>query len=252
MSAPAADNAEKTNQEINDEENQSQNSTLRRIQRFRDDIAEYQLLFAQNEITHEIGEDQQHRSYHQLARGFLQLLKPYLTDEEMAQSEYYWNQVELGSFTIDPPDVIRPPERAEVEFALRDGNRQALARADPRNTVESKRYDVVGLRDFAAAQPEWTVEWQVMYGPETSPADLRQEITSPRVHVSERTHRNEPITVIHTARIPRQIIDAAITAMENFVRALGMDIDFKDEEQQTKIDRELLEEVEEWRQQNIE
>lgn len=213
---------------VSDDDNQSQNATIRRIQSFRDDIAEYQLLFAQNELQNDISEAQQHRSYHQLARGFLQLLKPYLMDEEIPRSEYYWNEVELGEFTISPPEVIQQPSQGQMEAALKAGRRETLARADPRNSVESKHYSVVGLRDFAAADPEWEVEWQVMYGPDVRPSGIRSQIRDSSVRVHPRSHRNEPITVTKTVRVPRQIIDAAITELEQFVREVGMDIDLDD------------------------
>lgn len=215
--------------QVNDEDNKSQNATINRIQRYRDDLAEYQLLFAQNELSEEISERQQHRAYHQLAKGFLQLLKPYLTAEEIQQGEHYWNEVDLGSFMIEPPEAIQQPSKQEMESALKAGHKQTFARADPRNEVEAKRYRVIGLRDFAAAEPEWQVEWSVMYGPEVSPADLRSEIRDSRVRVQPRSHRNEPITVIRSGRVPRQIIDNVVTELENFVRAVGMDVDIEAE-----------------------
>jgi hypothetical protein len=215
--------------QVNDEENKSQNATIERIQSFRDDLAEYRLLFAQNELTEEIGEAQQHRAYHQLAKGFLGLLKPYLTaDDEVAESEAYWEEVGLGAFTVDPPAAITQPSRGEVDTALRRGDSRTLARAEPRNNVEAKRYAVKGLRDFDAAPAEWEVSWSVMFGPEVSPATLRGEIADPAVQVHPRSSRTEPITVTRTVRLPRRIIDEAVTQLEHFVRNLGMDVDLDD------------------------
>jgi hypothetical protein len=216
---------------VNDEENKSQNATIERIQSFRDDLAEYRLLFAQNELTEEISEAQQHRAYHQLAKGFLGLLKPYLTaEDEVAESKEYWNEVELGAFTINPPAAITQPSRGEIDTALRQGDSRTLARAEPRNTVEPKAYTVIGLRDFDAVPAEWEVSWSVMFGPEVSPASLRQEITDPAVRVHPRGSRTEPITVTRTVRLPRRIIDEAVTQMEHFVRDLGMDLEIAGED----------------------
>jgi hypothetical protein len=216
---------------VNDEENKSQNATIERIQSFRDDLAEYRLLFAQNELTEEISEAQQHRAYHQLAKGFLGLLKPYLTaEDEVAESRKYWNKEPLGAFTIDPPAAIQQPSRGEVDAALQSGDSRTLARAQPRNNVEAESYRVVGLRDFDAVPPEWEVSWSVMVGPEVSPQTLRSEITDPGVQVHPRSSRTEPITISRTVRLPRRIIDEAVTQMEHFIRDLGMDLDIAGED----------------------
>lgn len=220
--------------QVNDDENKSQTATIQRIQKYRDNLADYQMLFAQNELTGDVSEAQQHRSYHQLTKGFLRLLKPYLTDyrhedPEIIIGQRYWEEVELGSFTIDPPAVISRPSRQEMDHALRTGHQQTIQRADPRNSVEPKEYSVRGLRDFDAAEPEWSVEWQVMYGPEVTPAELRSQISDPNVHVQPRATRTEPITIVKTARVPRRIIDETVTQLENFVRDLGMDVDIKAE-----------------------
>lgn len=217
-----------SSKEVNDEEKQSQNATIRRIQKYRDDIAEYQLLFAQNEMSMEVNEAQQHRAYHQLAKGFCQLLKPYLTDDGISQSSHYWEDVNLGNFDVSPPDVICPPSREEMGAAVRHGEKTALARGSPRNHVEGKSYSVIGLRDFSTAPAEWQVEWTVMFGPEVSPLDIQQQTRDENVRVSERSHRNQPITVVRTARVPRVIINNAVTAMDNFVRELGLDLDFSE------------------------
>lgn len=242
MSSPMENGARPDSQpdkHVADEENKSQNATIHRIQQYRDRVAEYQLLFAQNELSREITEAQQHRSYHQLVKGFLQLLKPYLMDESIPGSQFYWQGysgnspdpddgiLHLGEIVVEPPDAIRQPSKEEMAGALQAGDQQTIQRADPRNAVEEQKYDIVGLRDFASAEVEWIEEWEVMFGPEVTPYDLRQQIHDPMVDVRDRRHRNEPITVVRTVRVPRSIIDNAVTALENFVRDMGMDIDFE-------------------------
>lgn len=230
-------------QRVDDDDNTSQTATIQRIHDYRDTIADYQLAFAQNELSGDVDAGQQHRAYHQLAKGFLQLLKPYLTDQDVPGTQYYWEGytadsledassdgiLRLGTVTADPPDAIRTPSRDEVADALREGDQQTIQRADPRNAVDGRSYDIVGLLDFASAPAEWTEEWRVMFGPEVTPHDLRQQIRDPDVRVRDRRHRNEPITVVKTMRVPRSVIDNAVTALENFVRDLGMDVDLQPE-----------------------
>lgn len=60
------------------------------------------------------------------------------------------------------------------------------------------------------------------------------------------THRRE------TRQIPRRILMNAFRRVNAFLYELGVDLNVEEAEQQTKISRELLEEVDEWRKQNIE
>lgn len=215
--------------QVNDDENQSQSATINRIQRYRDDLAEFQKVFAEGELSDEIDERKQHRAYHHLVSGFLQLLKPYLTDSEITESQYYWEDAQLGEFTVTPPEIIQRPTRDEMDRALQRGDKMTLARGMPREGVDPITYRVEGLKDFASAKTEWEVEWSVMFGPEVSAMDVRHEIHDESVRVKPRRRRNEPIMVVKTVRLPRPIIEAAVTALENFVRSLGMDIDLSPE-----------------------
>jgi hypothetical protein len=216
-------------QKVNDEENQSQSATINRIQAYRDELAEYQLLFARNELSNELSEGEIHRSYHQLVSGLAQLLMPYLRDDGIQSARHYWERVKLGEFDIDPPSAIHQPDQMDVAGALGGDGLGAVALADPRNSVEPKHYEVYGLQDFMGAEPEWTEEWSVMVGPEISPADLRQQITEDGVRVLDRRHRNEPIRVERIARVPMGIVTEAATQLEHFIRDLGLDVDLQDQ-----------------------
>lgn len=238
-------------QEVDDEENRSQNATIRRIQSFRDDIADYQLLFARNEVSKQLSEREALRSYHQLVKGFLQLLRPYLTDDSISEAQKYWTETTLGTITVDPPASIQRPSQARFKQALTNNDPKSLAISAPQNNPSKKMYRVKGLKDFAEWDAEWQVEWQVMFGPAVTPDDLRERIQDSSVSVLDASHRNEPIRVQKTAQLPRHIIDSAVLELENFVRGVGMDVDFDEEEQQTEIDRDLLEEVDQWRKQNL-
>jgi len=216
-------------QKVNDEENQSQNAAINRIQAYRDELAEYQLLFARNELSNELSEGEIHRSYHQLVSGLAQLLMPYLRDYDIGSAQHYWETVKLGEFEIEPPAAIQQTDRLSVAGALGGEGIGAVALADPRNSVEPKHYDVVGIQDFMAAEPEWTEEWSVMVGPEVSTADLRQQIAEDGVRVLDRRHRNEPIRVERVARVPMDIVTSAATQLEHFIRDIGLDVELKGE-----------------------
>ena len=53
-----------------------------------------------------------------------------------------------------------------------------------------------------------------------------------------------------TTSVPQRISDDAFRDLQDFIRQIGLGVQF-DEEQQTKIDDGLLEEVDEWRRQNV-
>jgi len=59
-------------------------------------------------------------------------------------------------------------------------------------------------------------------------------------------------TVTNEIAVPAETLDQALTKCIEFMDKMGVDADLTEEEQQTYIDRELLEEVEEWRQENVE
>lgn len=227
--------AESVKRQVEDEDKKSQKSSIERIQQFRDYLADYQVWFAQNEISREVSREEQLKSYHRMAQGLLRVLRPYLTDPSLtpntedANGNQYWNHVLLGEFTIDPPDVLQRPSQRATETAIRNHDHTTLMRADPQHNADPEHYRLVGLREFATFEPEWTVEWTMMYGPDVSLGSLRQQNTNDDVTIHDRQHRTDPVTIEKTARIPRFVVDNAVTCMENFIRDIGMDIEFKGE-----------------------
>lgn len=227
------------NKKVNDEEKRSQKANIQRIEDYRDRIAEYQLWFAQNELSGDVSQRDQQRSYHQLARGFLQLIRPQLTDPEIIQNidhpdpdthspEYdnpYWTRIPIGAWTIDPPDILQRPSQLETEHAVKNNIRSTLARADPRVTADPRTIEVIGLRQFAALEPERTIEWTAMFGPNITPSELREQTSDDQVTVHDRSHHSEPIKVTKQVLVPKFIIDNAIETTEHFIRQIGLGIE---------------------------
>lgn len=228
---------------VNDDEKQSQTSSIERIQQFRDYLADYQVWFAQNEVSKEVSREEQVKSYQRMAQGFLRVLRPYLTDPTLTPNDSvagqaengnsgneYWHRVNLGEFSIDPPEILQRPSQRTTERAIRSHDRTTVEMADPRHSADPKHYRVVGLQEFADIDAEWSVSWTMMFGPEIRVSDLRMKNDEARVTVRDRDHRNEPITVEKTVRLPKRIVDNAVTSMENFVRDIGMDVEFNGED----------------------
>lgn len=232
MSTPAEQDGRENrkvepDRKANDEDRISHKSAVKRIEQYYDELTEYQKAFAEAEIAGDVDESRHHRAYHEHAKGFCKLLRPYLTDNDLPKAEYYWKQAEIGVFQVDPPEVLQQPSKEEMAHALRGGNRKTIARADPRNNAEPRGYTIIGLRDFMSSPTQWEESWQVMFGPEVSATDIRSEITDPNVRVEDRAHQNDPITVVKDVRVPRSIIDDAVAAMEQFRRSIGMAIEMK-------------------------
>ena len=59
-------------------------------------------------------------------------------------------------------------------------------------------------------------------------------------------------TMQNSRYLPISTLDKALVICFKFIDESGIDANLETEEQQTKIDRELLEEVDEWRKQNVE
>jgi len=120
-------------------------------------------------------------------------------------------------------DEVMVPPPAEL---LPDSQNDLAAGADP---PEPKTVEIQGL--------EWFIE------------------NEPVVSETFTTYSWNPPgeqTAANTRTIPFKTLDKALVYCLKFMDETGIDADFEKEEQQTKIDRELLEEVEEWRQKNVE
>ncbi len=94
-----------------------------------------------------------------------------------------------------------------------------------------EHYEFNGLRSILDAPEQFEVRWV--------------EESDDLIGGTETTVREESV------RIPRRVLLNAYREANRLLSDVGMDIELEDEEQQTKITRELLEEVEEWRQENV-
>lgn len=135
-------------------------------------------------------------------------------DSDTPTGKYYLEEKHLGTVTVSPPESLIG----------------AIGQLDAgENLPESKRFEIEGLK--------WYLEH-----PDTIQATFAAESFDPPERVVESNER-----VLRWDEL-----DAGLRACFEFIHKAGIDADLAEEEQQTKIDRELLEEVEEWRQANVE
>lgn len=140
-----------------------------------------------------------------------------LTGEEGGDDQdvgaFYLNEKEIFTIDIGPPESLRGRVR-EME--------------DGASMPEPVPVTIRGLR--------WFVEQ-----PDTVSATFEVEAFDP-----PQTVREEREEVLGW-----QPLDAGLRTCLEFMDRAGVDAELAEEEQQTKITRELLEEVEEWRQENV-
>jgi len=216
-----------------DEEKQSQSSAITRIQSMRDHLADYQVWFAQNEITQDVTHKKQIASYHKMAQGLLQILRQYFVSD-MGGAGEYWTETQIAAFDIEPPAALQQPSKGQTRAAIRTKNANLLQRAAGEIDARRQRFVVQGLREYAMLDPEFSVTWDVRFGPNVSSSNLRREVSDENVTVHDRTRRHEPIKVEKRVAIPKFVIDNAVTTMENFLTEVGLDIEFRGEDYMAK------------------
>jgi len=134
------------------------------------------------------------------------------TDGGLSKGQQYLKETHITTVTVPPP-----PEAPT-------GNDLAPGAGAP----EPKQEKIEGLQWFVKNDPVVTKSFTV------------RSFNPP----GERTYTN-------SIPLPRSALDEAVALCFEFMNEMGVDADLNQTEQTTKIDRELLEEVDEWRQNNL-
>jgi len=204
---------------IDDPESISQNQRIQEILDRRADVLQTRDEAKQRALFGDVGERNALLFYRSELESLIHELWNVFRNldvEEMDEQtgKAYLQTREIATFRIEPP-----PELEETVEQL-----SASA-----SWPEAKEYTIKGL--------EWIIE-----APETLTATFSVESLSP------------PKTVTDTREYVLQWaeLDAVLRTTLEFIDVAGIDADLAEQEQRTKIDRELLEEVDEWRAENIE
>jgi hypothetical protein len=121
---------------------------------------------------------------------------------------------QIDTVTVHPPDSIMPD------------NEQDMAAGE--TVPEPKQVGITGLNWFIENDPIVRAEFTIRsWNPPGEKSD------------------------VGTRLLPFKTLDKAFIMCNKFIDELGIDARIAEKGQQTKIDRELLEEVDEWRQQNL-
>lgn len=135
-------------------------------------------------------------------------------NSDMEKGKQYLESEPIDSFQVEPPAELLPADRSDLAAGA--------------EYPDPKEYAIEGLN--------WFIEHDAV------------------IEVPFTAYTWNPPgerTVSQQVLIPWESLDRGLITAMKFIDETGIDADLEQKEQQTKIDRELLEEVEEWRQKNV-
>jgi len=204
-----------------DEERETHSRRKRLIEEYRERAYRVRTEANSMAISGRLGDNELRRLYRKHVETYLLQTVPLLTRDEIRTDTIMriLSEQPLGEVRFEPPERLS-------KYAQRH-----LARLPPGAGVPTpKTVSVVGIQDIVRLPSPLTVEWSVSMqtrdGVSTQTASKQQEL-------------------------PQHILDTAMQLTDKALAAADMGVDIEQQEQQTKIDKKLLEEVEEWRLENV-
>lgn len=198
---------------VSDEEKNNQQARLRAIQRAWDEAIERRTA-SEDSVLSGDSDEQARRRYYRI--GVERLLLELESLGERTESSELWQSTTLGVVEIPLPERIRK--------AVKDPQVRVPWGVDQ---PEAKRIPIDGLSAILDIPWPLTVEF-------TLPVGQSEEIRD--------TATREP---------PIQVLDNAMRVARKFLGETGLDIEVSEAEHRAVVDEELLEEIEQWRKQNL-
>jgi hypothetical protein len=170
--------------------------------------------------------------YATAVREYIQNVEPILRDDDVEHAHHYYLEEPIAS------QNILPPEQADTDWAT------LAAAEDPLPLMrqlglppdfeppQPRTVELVGLADVLEVEQK-QLTWTIIENPSAAPPNQRVRRLS------------------KTWRPGRTVLNRAVRITDEFLHKVGIGIDTKSEHE-TKITKDLVEEVEEWRQKNIE
>lgn len=199
---------------IDDPEELSQRKRIKEILNRRKDVIDARIDAKNMWVSGELDQIEAVRLYQNAIQGMILDLRPKIKSSDDVDGETLLEDKAIATVTVHPP-VNKIP----------DNQRDFAAGADQ---PEAKTVTIQGL------------EWFVHHDPVIQRGF---EITT--------WNPPQKTEVIGQSIIGFDVLDKALEECIQFVDDSGIDADMEEEEQQTKIDRDLLEEVDEWQNQNV-
>lgn len=235
---------------VDDPEDFAKTRQLRSIFDARDDYIDARRdsnrLYEEGELSHTKRNRRLFRHLQDLAMTMEPLLKSYESGEEIWEDAIYSDD---GTF-------VAAASLASFDEALNEIE----------SIAKSSRQSAQGVKKAQELYEQYQQEKQ--NGSFTYSGNLDEVKAKMRVYSTDwgwriqglgnlikRTHKLKYVKNLRknkfgTTAPPQEVCDAAFRDLQDFIRDIGLGVQF-DTEQQTKIDDDLLEEVDTWRQQNV-
>jgi hypothetical protein len=200
-----------------------EHSTHKRRKRLIEDLREQAISVRaeahSRQIHGQLSRQAARREYRGAVSVYLREVFQVLAAEEVALSKDYEQGIGLGEVVFEPPEEL-------VSFA-RDNVRKLL----PGEQVPTAEVaSINGLRSVTELPSPLSYTFTVDYR-----AGGQTDTKSRTV----------------TAELPQRVLDKAIEEADKALSEVGVGLEIDEGEQRTKIDRDLLEEVDEWRRNNL-
>lgn len=160
--------------------------------------------------------------YRDAVEGYVREVQTFLTQTE--KGETLWNDFHFGTIDVTP-SVEEVPGNTDKK-RLDDGT--IIAKAP-----DGREIPVRGLNALFELSPPFTARFEVV----TESVGRGRRETSKKLNVER--------------EIPIRILDQMFAAINQYLADIGFDIEVGKSQQHTKLDDDLLEEVEQWRRENV-
>lgn len=211
--------ADEQNLRIDDPEELSQRKRIKEILNRRKDVIDQRIEAKNMWVAGELERIEAVRLYQNAIQGMILDLRPKMMrsdgDADGNDGEYLLEEKVIDRVVVHPP-VGEVPEN-ERDFAAGE------------DQPEPKTVPIRGLEWFVYNEPVVTRSFTISTWNPPAQKD-----------------------VVGRSIIGFDVLDKALKECIKFIDASGIDADMEEQEQQTKIDRDLLEEVEEWQANNVE
>jgi len=206
--------------EVRDDDEHSTHTRRKRIlEDLREEAISVRMEAHGKQVNGEITQAQARQHYRGAVSGYLREVFQAITADGVELSKDYENGIHLGEVVFEPPEGL-------VRFA-RDNMRRLL----PEQTVPSKRtFPVRGLRQVTDLPSPLSYTFTVDYR------------SGGQTQTKSRTVESE---------LPQRVLDNAIEEANQALGEVGVGLDIDEGDRIVKIDRDLLEEVDQWRRDNL-
>lgn len=205
---------------VGDEDDIAQRRSHERVQALLDEITNTRIRAA-NDVTNEVDEVDHRRAYAETVKELWTELRPTLANADDETERYYWHEISLGQFSVEPPEPLTEPAgRREAE--LRPSLQPGASWPTP------ERFDITGFELFNEMNVAVTVQFEARLDEdEITVPQLRQRIQRAepngryRVWDRDTGDYREPFRVQKTKIVPKRIIDNARSALRELAEQSG-------------------------------